>query len=403
MTATPVKRRRAFTDEHVAALKRKAKRYIIADPEQRGHYLRVPPSGPVVFAATARDPWHKQQWTTLGHSDELSIEEARELARAAIKRMKTGQPGKEPPPPAAPDSVETTCRAWLARVVDKNHFRSAAQLRRIVERYVVPHPPFKGRPFVSLRRSEISAFLDRVEDEHGQHTADSVLGVLRSVAKWVASRDDDYLPPFVGGMSRVPKKARHRSRVLEDAEIKRVWRAAARFGNFGRLVRLLLLTAQRRGQVLAMRRADVRDGMWTVPGSEREKGTIGEVRLPPAALDIIREMPPLIGDDHIFTQRRFNIDRAKKMLDEASGVTGWVLHDLRRTSRSLLSRIGVPDTVAELTLGHRIPGVAGIYNRHSYFDEKSDALAALAMEIKRIVDLPEPADNVRRLRKAAAS
>jgi integrase len=357
----------------------------------------------VVFAATARDPWRKQQWTTLGHSDELSIEEARELARAAIRRMKVGQAGKEPPPPAAPESVEMVCRSWLKRVVDKNRFRSAAGLRRIVERYIAPYPPFKGRPFTALRRSEISTFLDRIEDQHGQHTADAVLGALRSVAKWVARRDDDYIPPFVDGMSRVPKEARSRSRVLDDSEIRAVWNAAERFGNFGCLVRLLLLLAQRRGQVLAMRRNDIKNDIWTVPAAEREKGTIGEVRLPQAALAIIRQMPLILGDDHVFSQRRFNIDRAKKALDEASGVTGWVLHDLRRSSRSLLSRLGVSDTVAELVLGHRIPGVRGIYDKHSYFEEKSAALDKLAAEIARIVELPEPADNVRKLRKVAVS
>ena len=81
------------------------------------------------------------------------------------------------------------------------------------------------------------------------------------------------------------------------------------------------------------------------------------------------------------------------------GVTGWTLHDLRRTSRSLLSRAGVRPDIAERVLGHAVGGVEGIYDRHRYDDEKADALARLAAPIERIVN--PPAGNVVPLREAA--
>jgi integrase len=77
--------------------------------------------------------------------------------------------------------------------------------------------------------------------------------------------------------------------------------------------------------------------------------------------------------------------KAKAAIDRASGVTGWRLHDLRRTARSLMSRTGVSSEIAERVLGHAIPGVAGVYDRHSYVSEKRDALLKLAAEIARIV------------------
>jgi integrase len=77
--------------------------------------------------------------------------------------------------------------------------------------------------------------------------------------------------------------------------------------------------------------------------------------------------------------------KAKAAIDRTSGVTGWRLHDLRRTARSLMSQAGVSSEIAERVLGHTIPGVAGVYDRHDYVPAKRDALQKLAAEIKHIV------------------
>ena len=180
-----------------------------------------------------------------------------------------------------------TAHNWLARVVEKNQYVTAPEMRRIVDKYILAHPPFKGRSFVSIKRSEIATFLDHVEDTHGAPQADMVKSVFRSIANWVASRDDTYMPPFTRGMQR--RKATKRSRVLTDAEIRKVWKAADDAGGFGRLVKFLLLTGQRRGAVLAMRWPDIdADGAWTIRKAPRAKSTAGVLKLPKAALDIIR-------------------------------------------------------------------------------------------------------------------
>jgi Arm DNA-binding domain len=101
--ADKIIRRRAFTDAQVKALPRKSKRYIKPDPDMRGLYLRVPTTGPVVFAVVSRDPYGKQVWTTVGNADTYKVDEARDLARSIIKRTKAGQPAIEPPKPK-PDS-----------------------------------------------------------------------------------------------------------------------------------------------------------------------------------------------------------------------------------------------------------------------------------------------------------
>jgi len=114
MIVTARQRRIGLTDKQLAAKKRKPKRYIEADPEQRGLYLRIPPEGPIVFAAVARDPYGKQIWATLGTTADMRIDEARERAREAIRRIKDGQEAIETPKPK-PESVAEVAENWLRR------------------------------------------------------------------------------------------------------------------------------------------------------------------------------------------------------------------------------------------------------------------------------------------------
>ena len=148
------------------------------------------------------------------------------------------------------------------------------------------------------------------------------------------------------------------------------------------------------------------DGVWEVQSEQREKGNIGAVKLPAPALDIIKAQPRLAGNAHVFAATvgagpANGFSRAKRAFDKRCGVTGWTLHDLRRSARSLLSRAEVRPDIAERVLGHVIPGVAGVYDRHEYDAEKADALLRLAALINTIIN--PPAGNVRQFRKAAKS
>lgn len=162
---------------------------------------------------------------------------------------------------------------------------------------------------------------------------------------------------------------------------------------------MLLLTAQRRDKVATMRRHHVVDGEWRIPSEHREKGNAGNLRLPQLALDIIAKQPRIAGNPYVFgvggdkghfnshSQRKEELD--KKLAEVPLDMTCWVLHDLRRTSRSLLSRAGVRPDISERVLGHAISGVEGVYDRHSYDQEKADALNRLATLIDTIVHPPE--------------
>ena len=124
-----------------------------------------------------------------------------------------------------------------------------------------------------------------------------------------------------------------------------------------------------------------------------------------AALDIVRAQPQRGDNPHVFAAARGNgpfagLAKPKQALDAKlpKGTARWTLHDLRRTARSLMSRIGVSSEHAERVMGHVIPGVEGIYDRYAYSDEKADALARLAALIDGIV---HPRDNVTPMVKRA--
>jgi integrase len=381
-------RRRVLTDKQVANLPKKRKRYIISDPEMRGHYIRIPPEGPNVFVCEARDPYRKQIWVTIGSADKLGIEQARGEAREIIARIKKGLPPREPPP-VKPDTFEAVAQVWLKRHVLKKELRTTDQIERLLRRYVLPH--WGDRPFNSIRRGDIAKLCDYLEDNHGSRQSDIVLSILRGISFWYAGRNDDYVPPFIRGMRR--HKVGARSRVLDDDEIRRIWKAAeAEQGSFGSLVKLLLLTAQRRAVVAGMKWDDIdADGTWTIRlESSREKGNIERVRLPAMALAIIRKQPRLARNEHILPSPNSaasmgGFSRAKRRLDARSGVSGWTLHDLRRTARSLMSRANVDRDHAERVLGHAIRGVEGVYDHFGYEPQKSAALAKLASLIGEII------------------
>ena len=165
-------RRNGLTDKQIETLPRKAKRTIIADPELRGLYLRIPPAGtnaPITYTAVARDPHGRQIWTAIGTTADQTVDQARAKARETVRRIKAGLPPIEPPQPP-PDSVAVVADNWLARVVDKERHRTSGETRRIIGKYIVPH--IGGRVFAELRRSEIARLLDLIEDQHGARTAD---------------------------------------------------------------------------------------------------------------------------------------------------------------------------------------------------------------------------------------
>jgi integrase len=378
-------KRRGLADKQIAKLPRKNKRYTLPDPELIGHYLRIPPRAsraPIAFTVVARDPNGKQKWVTLGGANALGVDQARSLAREALRHIKAGKRTSEPGKP----TVRGVTEQWIERRVRSNGFRTSREIERIVNRYILPH--IGDRAIADVRRIDVAELLDRIEDDHGKPTAEAVLTVYRAVSRWLQLRDENYNPPLTAGMSRLPKAEARRTRILADDEIRAVWHAPGRFGDFARL---LLLTAQRREKLLTLRWDDLdAHGVWTIRTEPREKGNPGKLKLPSIARDLIRAQPRFVDNTHVFAGRNglpkatLAAGQYKAEFDRLCGVTGWRLHDLRRTARSLMSRAGVQTEIAEMVLGHARDELLQTYDRHSYDTEKAAALEKLAALIKQI-------------------
>jgi integrase len=385
-------RRKTLTDSMVASLAARAKAYVVPDPELPNHYVRVQPTGSKKFVAVGRSPSGKQVWVTIAPTTLYSIAEAREKARAVIRAVREGQSRE------GPEAFETVAATWLKRHVEAKGLISAPDLRSVLDRHLIP--AWSGRDFASIRRGDVATLLDKIEDSNGPVVADFVLAVIRMLANWYATRNESYTTPIVKGMRRTNPKARARARILDDNELREVWKQAEANGTFGAFVRVALLTAQRREKVVAMRWDDLSDGEWNIPKLEREKGTAGSLILPEVAINIIQAQPRFASNPYVFAGRGSSYaqgqSKRKAQFDaKLTGVAPWTVHDLRRTARSLMSRARVLPHISERVLGHAIEGVEGVYDRHSYREEKAQALRSLAGLIETIV---HPTDNVVALR-----
>src|SRR5262249_47889378 len=188
-----------------------------------------------------------------------------------------------------------------------------------------------------------------------------------------------------------------RSPPLTDNELRAIWKPTEPAPPFPALVRFLLLTAARRNEAAHMKWNEIEGADWVLPAA-RNKAKQELVRpLSRAALAVFASIPR-IGDFAFTTNGHrpiANVSRPKTTLDKDSGVSDWPLHDLRRTARSLMSRAGVNADIAQRCLGHVIPGVRGVYDRHAYHAEMLHAFEALAAQIERVLD---PQQNVVALR-----
>jgi integrase len=380
-----------LTDIAIRNLKPGIARREIPDQHQRGLYLVVQPTGNKVFCVRYRFDGRPRKLTL---QPGISLAAARKEAADALYQVQQGKDpaatkarAREERRAAAADTLEAVAAEFFKREGDK--LRSTKDWQRDLERLVFP--TLGKRPIADVRRKDIVRLLDNIQDNNGPGQADSTLAIIRRIMNWHAARDDDFRSPIVRGMNR--HKANKRERVLNDDEIRAVWRAAdSTQGPFGHYVKFLLLTACRRNEAAHLTRSEIVGDDWFLPASRNKTKVDLKRPLSAAALAVLEKTPRIANSDFVFTSdgRRFGgISRRKTEFDKACGVTAWTVHDLRRTSRSLMARAKVQSEHAERCLGHAIPGVEGIYNRYPYRDEMLIAYEKLATLISQIAD-PQP-------------
>ena len=392
---------------------------IVVDDEIKGFVARRLGSGAITYGFRYRDRGtSKQRWLGLGLHGSITADQARLIAK---KRAGEVADARDP----VAEREATRAAAAKSKVADKytvnavidvfvaryvKNLRSAYETERAFKVYV--RPRIGSKSIYDVRRRDIVEMLDEIEDKNGPVMADRVLAHIRKAFNWQAARDDQFSPPIVRGMARTKPADRARTRILADDEIRSLWATLTSTEvpePFRNIIRVLLLTAQRRAEVGQMHADELDGDLWTIPAERYKTGIPNHV---PLTAEARRWLPAQSKgrSGFIFSttggKKAFNgYSKAKGQLDlviteqrKKAGlkpIPRWTLHDLRRTARSLMSRAGVQSDVAERVLGHVIPGVRGVYDRHSYAVEKREALEKLAGLIALILN--PAADNVVKL------
>lgn len=381
-----------LTPLRIKNAKPEADRYELSDGGS-GLWLAVQPSGHKSYVTRTRLEGVPIKHT-LGDATALALADARVLNAEAIKQAKQGiDPRKA--------KADAKARRQIAKA---NTFDAVAQIyldskpvqalrskdykRDILERLV--SPIIGAVPIGDIKRSKVTALLDQIDARNGPVAADRAFTEVALVLKFHAKRDDDYVYPLVSGMRA--SSAKPRDRTLTDDEIRAVWNTGDPFCQF------LLLTGCRRTEAAGMEWTEVPEGTdWVLP-AKRNKGGVDLVRpLSVRAMALLATLPRhgryVFGINKPFK----SFSRHARLVKQASGTKDWTLHDLRRTSRTLMSRAGANSEHSERCLGHSVGNaVTRTYDRWEYRKEKRDVYEALAGLLDRIVN--PPSDNVVPLR-----
>lgn len=294
-----------------------------------------------------------------------------------------------------------------------DHFGKACKGRgwkTLVQRSLRLHvkPVLRDKPLPTITRADVISVFDRMPDEQAANRR-NVFAVLRRLLKWAVSRGDLQNSPMEG--MEMPPRVKPRDRWLNDAELKRIWNLAPRCHRcFGPIVRLLIVTGQRREEVTGLQweELDRTERDWRLPGDRTKNGEPSTVPLNELAIAELDEVAK--GDRWPRRGRVFPTSsgagftaysKGKKKLDKLLAEDGgdplpqWRLHDLRRTLATGFQRLGVRFEVTEAVLNHvggSRSGVAGIYQRHDWRDEKRDALDTWSEHISKILAKADAAD-----------
>jgi integrase len=338
----------------------------------------------------------QQRRESLGDVRKVTLEDARKIARNRFAQVELGT---DPAADRARSRAEAVAaRLTFAIVVDRymaaKQDGMAESTSRAANRYFRVHfKPLHTMPLGEIKRADVAAELQRLTREHGRTSASRARAYLSALFTWAMKEGLCEANPVVA-TNDPGAGIKARDRVLSDAELRAIWRACED-DDFGRIVRLLALTGCRRDEIGSLEWSwiDLDTGRLKIPGTHTKNRRTHELPLPPTAIDILRSAPVRPGRRFVFGERgqAYSAWGYRKMqIDTRIAAAGksmapWVLHDLRRTMRTGLGKIGVAPHIAELVINHVRGGVEAIYDRHRYEPEIKAALAAWADHVLGLV------------------
>jgi integrase len=354
---------------------------------------------------------------TIGAYPAIKPAEARSEAITALERVRQGiDPAEEKrtrrsTPSPEVETFEALAQDYLERHVKKNcAVVTYSEAKRDLECNVLPK--WRGRPIASISRRDVIDLVDGIVARGVGIQANRTLARLRALFNWAVEKDRISASP--ADRMKLPTKERARDRSLTDDEIRWFWQGCGDIGwPFGPLFILLLLTAQRRDEVGGMRwsEVDLDKRTWTLPRQRAKSDREHEVQLSEAAVDVLRSLTRIASDGNeqdglVFTttgrtavsgfgnvKRRLDAMMAEARrrslgLSESTEIPDWRLHDLRRTATTGMARLNFPPHVVDKVLNHvsgTIRGVAAVYNRFEYLEERRAALEAWGRYVGTLV------------------
>lgn len=381
------------------ALPNGAQEKIFFDETLPGFGLRVRAGGKQTWIAQYR-LGSKQRRVTLGTVETLNADEARIRARGALAKVHLGID-----PQVEKAEARAQAAITLGRVIDDYLARHAAKRLKPstfgeVERYLRRHwAALLELPVRNVTRGHVAAQLARISRDSGGYAANRARAALSAFYAWAIAEGLTDANPVVG--TRKPVDEVTRDRVLTEDELATIWRHAGG-GDYGAIVRLLILTGQRREEVAAMTwdELDLEGATWRIDGDRTKNSRTHEVPLAPQAVTMLNALEKRQGRALVFGSRAGPFSgwsKAKASHDtrmsaaRGDALPPWRLHDVRRTVATRLADIGVQPHVIEAVLNHvsgHKAGVAGVYNRSTYSAEKRAALTLWGEYVtQRLVEL----------------
>jgi integrase len=333
---------------------------------------------------------HRRTWTvmvgtqrqriTVGRYPTMTLKEARKEARKLLD-------SDHCPSPTVSEVIEEYVRLHLT---PNNRYSTARETERLLRRHLESH--HATRKIASLSAKDVTGIIDDLHETPS--TANHALVAIKGLFSFAVAKH--HIPQHPLTQVRSPFKPGSRDRVLTDSELARIFRAAnEREDSFGRVVSLLILTGQRRGEIANLQWSyiDTDAKLITLPKEAAKNGREHAFPYGQTVAAILNRIPPtspfLFRVDYL--KHGFpDWTRTKSAFDHAIGITApWTLHDLRRTFSTNLARLQVQPSIIERLLNHisgEISGVAAIYNRYNYMSEMRAAVEQYEDFLKKIMD-----------------
>jgi integrase len=403
-----------LTQIAVENLRGSDKRREVPDGRISGLYLVVQPSGAKSWAVRYRFDGRQRKYT-IGPHPAVDLATARKRALEALGQLagsvdpsverKAARAALKAANEADADRIEKVVALFIARHA-KPHNRDWRETERMLVKEVANR--WRGRHLSTITRAQIHEMLDTIVDRGAPIRANRVFGRFRAMCRWAIARGIIDRSPCDG--MKAPSPETRRDRVLSDDELRLIWAACDAIGWPSRdLVRLLMLTGARRNEVAGIewRELDLGARTWTLPPARSKNGREHVIPLSAAAIEIVATLPRVEGQRFVFSttgrtsisgfsNRKLELDKAITDINGGTPIPSWTLHDIRRTVATNLQRLGVRLEVTEAVLNHvsgSRGGIVGVYQRHSWSEEKRAALDAWARRLTEIVNGVE-ASNV---------